>query len=348
MRARLVGLNRVVATLSTGERVEYHYAYRGGPRIWKTGDPNPPGSPGYLRALVDAAPPAIADGAFREITRKYVASLDYRRLADRTKADYRKWLDQIDAEFGDAPAESFNRATIRPEALEWRDRWSGKQAEYAWTVLRRVVSWAYDRGHLKAHHLRGGGKVYEPDRADIIWPDAARDAFAKVAPRAETDALDAAIETGIRPGDLVKLSRAQVLPTPGGQRISVKTAKRKRMASIPVTPRMAEILARASADGPILRNASGDPWTTSYLSQRIKLYARKAKLDDRLHLHDARGTACTRLLMAGAPLGEIAMVFGWSARHAAAMVEVYAAMNPAAADAVMARLAESSAKRAAK
>lgn len=68
---------------------------------------------------------------------------------------------------------------------------------------------------------------------------------------------------------------------------------------------MGQIIDAAPSDGPILRNASGDPWTTSYLSQTIKRYARKAKLDERLHLHDARGTACTRLLMAGATLGEI-------------------------------------------
>lgn len=150
----------------------------------------------------------------------------------------------------------------------------------------------------------------------------------------------------LRPGDLVALDRSRVLPTPGGRRLSVRSAKRNRMASIPVTPSMATIIDAAPDEGPILRNVSGDPWTTSYLSQTIKRYARMAKLDERLHLHDARGTACTRLLMAGATLGEIALVFGRSARHAGRMVEVYAAMNPAAADAVLTRLAEASVKRA--
>jgi integrase len=228
--------------------------------------------------------------------------------------------------------------------LAWRDRWSGKQADYGWTVLRRTVSWAYDRGLLTEHHLRGGGQLYQADRAEIIIPDASRDAFAAIAPEPERKALDAALETGMRPGDLVNLHRGMVLPTPGGRRISVRTAKRKRMASIPVTPRMAEIIDAAQDEGPILRNASGKPWTTGYLSQRFKLFARKAGLDERLHLYDARGTACTRLLMAGATLAEIATVFGWSARHAAAMVEVYAAMNPLASDAVLARLADASVK----
>ncbi len=159
------------------------------------------------------------------------------------------------------PTAATERPAIRTVALEWRDQWSGRQADYAWQVLRRLVSWCYDRGHLQHHHLRGGGLLYEADRSEIIWPEAARDAYAKVAPKPELDALDAALETGLRPSDLVKLDRSRILPTPGGRRISVKTAKRKRMASIPVTPRMAAIIDAAPEEGPILRNASGDPWT---------------------------------------------------------------------------------------
>jgi integrase len=156
---------------------------------------------------------------------------------------------------------------------------------------------AYDRGKLQHHHLRGGGKVYEADRAEIIWPEEARNSYAKVAPQPEIDALDAARETGMRPGDLVRLDRNQVLPTPVGRRISVKTAKRGRMVSIRVTPRMASIIDRAPAEGPIPRNVAGRPWTPSYPSHRVKKCARMAKLDEALHFYDARVTACTRFLL---------------------------------------------------
>ena len=63
----------------------------------------------------------------------------------------------------------------------------------------------------------------------------------------------------------------------------------------------------------------------------MKKYARKAKLDERLRLYDARGTACSKLLMAGASLQEIATVFGWSLRYAAAVIEAYAAQIPSPA-----------------
>lgn len=346
VRVRLAGVHRVRVRLATGEMVEYHYAYRGGPQIWRTGAPYVVGSPEYVSKLAEAASPSLAagKGQLRELIRKYQSSGEWHRLSERTRADYSGWLDEIDKKFGDAPKAAFERAAIRPIALEWRDGWKGRQADYAWQVLRRFVSWCYDRGHLAEHHLRGGGSMYEADRAEIIWFSAARDAFAAVAPEPELRALDAALETGMRPGDLVALDRARVLPTPGGRRISVRTAKRNRMASIPVTPRMAEIIDSGPAEGPILRNARGRPWTASYLSQRIKKYAREAKLDERLHLYDTRGTACTKLLLAGATLAEIATVFGWSKRHAANVIEAYAASDPLISDAILARLAAASVK----
>lgn len=341
MRVRLVGVHRVRARLATGKVVEYHYAYRGGPQIWRTGQPDGPGTPAYLEKLRDSASPSQVAGAdgFRAIIREFQGSNEWRKLSARTKEDYSDWIEEIDKKFGTAPKTAFERPGIRPVALAWRDQWSGRQADYAWQVLRRIVGWAYDRGRLTHHHLRGGGLIYESDRSEIIWTDAARDAYAKVAPAPELDALDAALETGMRPSDLVRFDRTAILPTPGGRRILVRTAKRKRLASIPVTPRMAQIIDRAPAEGPILRNAAGRPWTASYVTQRVKKYAREAKLSEELHLYDCRGTACTRLLLAGGTLREIAIYFGWSLRHAANVIEKYAAMNPETADAVMVRLA---------
>jgi site-specific recombinase XerD len=107
---------------------------------------------------------------------------------------------------------------------------------------------------------------------------------------------------------------------------------------------MAEIIDAAPAHGPILRNAGGRPWTAGYVSQRVKKYAREADLDEALHFYDCRGTACSRLLLVGASLRELATVFGWSLRHAAAVIEAYAAMNPQASDDLLTRLGSASVK----
>ena len=57
-----------------GDEVEYHTVGRKGPSIWRTGEPNPPGTPGY-QAAYDAAiglqaalePPATGHG-WRTVT----------------------------------------------------------------------------------------------------------------------------------------------------------------------------------------------------------------------------------------------------------------------------------------
>jgi integrase len=47
-----------------------------------------------------------------------------------------------------------------------------------------------------------------------------------------------------------------------------------------------------------------------------------------LHLHDARGTAATRLLNAGADLSEIAARMGWRLNHASEVSECYHTLHP--------------------
>jgi hypothetical protein len=49
---------------------------------------------------------------------------------------------------------------------------------------------------------------------------------------------------------------------------------------------------------------------------------------DELRLYDLRGTAATALLRAGCSLHEIAITMGWGLRHAANIIEKYAALVP--------------------
>lgn len=51
-----------------------------------------------------------------------------------------------------------------------------------------------------------------------------------------------ACETGLRPGDLINLTIGAVEQTPAGRRLRVRTNKRVRLAHIPITPELAEII----------------------------------------------------------------------------------------------------------
>ncbi len=340
----LEGVHRVKAKLASGKRVEYHYAWRGGPLFWKTGETTVVGSVAYIEAF-QAAGKAPADRAgkkFREMAIAFQKSGEFTRLKPRTQKDYKKWLAEIDEKYGDAPLDSFNQPEIRPSALRWRDNWTGRQSQYAWSTLQRVVSWGYDRGHLKFHHLRGGGTVYKSNRADIIWTSADLAAFHAVAPRHISRAMTAAVETGLRPGDLINLSRAHIQATDYGRRILIRTRKKERLASIPVTDAMADIIdTTPQTDMLILRTSKGEQWTEGGLSEMVKRTARRAGIRDELRFYDARGTAATRLLLAKVPLSEIAVMMGWSVKTAAHMIETYAAMDPSISDSVLIHLIKS-------
>jgi hypothetical protein len=60
----------------------------------------------------------------------------------------------------------------------------------------------------------------------------------------------------------------------------------------------------------------------------------KAGLSPNLRPYDLRGTAITRLMMAGGGLKHIATTFGWSLRYAHQVIEDYVALVPEVADEV--------------
>ena len=64
----------------------------------------------------------------------------------------------------------------------------------------------------------------------------------------------------------------------------------------------------------------------------------KIHIRDELRLYDMRGTAATELLRAVCSLNEIAVTMGWGLRHAANIIEKYAAVVPEVADEVLDKL----------
>jgi hypothetical protein len=340
MQVEVAGVHRVRKRLASGRLVEYHYAFRGGPKVWKTGDPHPPGSPVYMQTLSAALGEANkVKTKFRQLILDWQKSGEWRDLAPRTKKDYERWVREIDLEFGDGPIDLFDDPAIRPLALEWRDKWSGRQSDYAWTVLKALVSWGYDRGKLKHHHLRGGKLRYKAERQELIWTtDEATKTEAKASPELR-DAIILMRTTGLGPKDVCTLTTDMVQATPRGRRIFRRRSKTNQLVGAPLVPEAAEIIDRVPPDRKlVLLSPKRRPWQPEHLSGEIKKAARAAKVREELHPYDLRGTACTRILLAGGTLAEIAIFMGWSLRHAAAMIEVYAALDPALSDTILDKL----------
>lgn len=157
----------------------------------------------------------------------------------------------------------------------------------------------------------------------------------KVAASASDDAelLASIRETGIKQ-NLVVHALSET-------RFRVRTNKRKRLAHIPITPALAEVIDTTPPGRLlILTNANGNALTPHRASEGVRQWRDKAKLSDELRLYDARGTAATRLLNAGLSLAEIANHMGWSVRYAANVIEHYARVSPDETDAVLVKLAQ--------
>ena len=336
-----------VRRVKAGGAVYHFYAWRGGPKFWTDSNhyPNEPAfHSAYAEALKLPKPSTYMTPAMVEDFLNSPHMPD----GERTRQDYRKWALRFAEAFKDDPAAIFEDPDSRGEVNDWRKQWahSPKQYDYAGTVVTRILNWAWkDAGKIRQHHCAGFTKVYEVDRSDIVWSPAQREAVCAIAPDWIKRILTAGCETGLRPGDLIRLSWSHIEETRQGRRIRVRTNKRGRKATIPVTPEMSEILDATPRDRLlILTNASGGALTVHRASEGLRQWRDKANLTPEalgydLRLQDTRGTAATRLLNAGLSLGEIASHMGWSVRHAAAVIEHYARVSPDESDAVLVKLA---------
>jgi hypothetical protein len=73
----------------------------------------------------------------------------------------------------------------RGEFMGWHDKLalrSRRQADYAWTVLARVLSCAKERGIVAVNPCERGGRLYRGSRADKIWTDDDEATFYRIAP----------------------------------------------------------------------------------------------------------------------------------------------------------------------
>jgi integrase len=239
-------------------------------------------------------------------------------------------LKAIEDEFGTMPAAAVQDRRARGKFKEWRDTMADRPrvADYAWVVLARVLSVAKDRGTITHNVCERGGRLYEADRAEKIWTAENIAAFCAVASDELQFALLLALWTGQRQGDLIRLTWSQY----DGTHIRLRQAKgrgkkgRKRVV-IPVgTTLKAALDARkpTKPEGAILRNSFGGAWTSDGFRTSWGKAFDKAKLADQdLHFHDLRGTAVTRLALAGCTVPQIAAITGHSLRDVEAILDAH-------------------------
>lgn len=334
MRVQLKGLNSVRKRLSDGTTRTYWYAWKGGPKI--CGQPGAPEFIASYNAAVEAKRAAPAD-QLQSIFTAFQASPDFDQLAPRTRADYRKLFKVIEEEYGDLPIKLLENRKTRGDFMAWRDRLAAKshrQADYAFAVLARSLSWAFNRGLVPVNPCERAGRVYKAQRSESIWTDDDEAAFLAKAPAHLHLALLLALWTGQRQGDLLKLPWSAY----DGQRIRLKQRKTGVRVSIPVgAPLKAALDATKKRAVTILATEAGTSWTESGFRASWRKACAKAGVTG-VTFHDLRGTAVTRLALAGCEVPEIAAITGHSLKDATAILEAYLKRDDGLSDSAIRKL----------
>jgi integrase len=312
----------------------YHYAWRGGPRL--RGEP---GSEEFMKSYNEAIETRRVPDAsrFRSLVTLYKASNDYKKLADTTRAQWARWLDRITSHFGDLRLGHFDRLErIRPAIRKWRSKWASKPrtADYGMQVLSRVLSHGVELGKLASNPCEGIKGLYEGDRSEIIWTDAdlailKRGKEGKPCPADVVHAVDLAAHTGLRLGDLLRLSWSHV----GEDAIVFATGKSRgrREAIIPLYDDLRAVLERIPKRSPIiLTNKRRQPWTRNGFGTAFNRAKIAASISERdLHFHDLRGTAATKFYTAGLSIRVIAEILAWSEDQVERIIRRYVARSAA-------------------
>lgn len=332
MRVRLKGINRVSKRLSDGTRVTYFYAWKGGPRL-----DGSPGTPDFIASYNRAVESRklTPAGVLQAIIDGYSGSSDFEELAPRTRTDYRKQFKVIEAEFGDMPLKALEDRRTRSEFMAWRDRLATKsrrQADYAFTVLARCLSWGLNRGILSVNPCERAGRVYRSSRSENVWTDEDEAAFLEKAPKHLHLALLLALWTGQRQGDLLRLTWAAY----DGTHIRMRQRKTRVRVVLPVGSPLKAALdaakagrAKLTSEKPnkpapltILATESGTTWTESGFRASWRKACAKAGVTG-VTFHDLRGTAVTRLAVAECTEAEIATITGHSLKDVGAILDTH-------------------------
>jgi integrase len=323
VRVLLKGVHKVRRRLADGTEATYYYAWRGGPRIDAE-----PGTEAF--ALAYAAEKkkrsAPAKGLFFNLIAEFRSSAEFPKNKSTARA-YNYYLKLIEEEFGDMKIEALADPAVRGDFKQWRDTMADRPrtADYAWTVLARVLSVAKDRGRITVNPCERGGRLYAADRADKIWTADDIKAFCSVASQELQAALLLAIWTGQRQTDLLRLTwtnydgtHIRLRQGKGGKR-----GKAGKRVTIPVGEPLKEHLDEAKQKSTtILTNTYGEPWTSDGFRTSWGKAFDKAGLGD-IHFHDLRGTAVTRLALAGCTVPEIAAITGHSLKDVEAILDAH-------------------------
>lgn len=361
MRIDLKRLNWTTKRLSGGRFVTYVYAWRGGPMIWCAEGTrvrrdilnSPEFLERYQQAMATLRPPP-GEPTLARILESYENSSKFtQQLAPRSQREYTAKLRLIANKWGDLPLSALTDPAIKSDLHDWREELAQKslrQADYTIQVMSAALSWALRYGKVEANPLLGFERLYAGTRIESVWPVEAEQKFLAANPPHMCFAEFMGVWTGQRQGDLLELTwfnydgrYLRLMPN--------KTKRRERRRGTPVVIPVMEPL-KAALDGrrrayeavptihnTILVTSEGRKWTQNGFQSSWRKAMKRAGIEG-LTFNDLRGTAVTRLAMAGCSVPEICAITGHSHPEVTTILDAhYLYRDPVLAENAMGKLA---------
>ena len=337
MRIRLKGINSVRKKRADGSVETYYYAWKGGPRI--RGEL---GSPEFIASYNEAAARKVVTpiGTLVSLLQQYQASPDFMDLADSTRRSYVALIKRIEKKFSDFLSRRLpiaGRAEFSKVGATRLPRHRAGDSVTTHGPSSRVLSWGLDRGLVAANPCERGGRLYRASRNEKIWTDDDEARFLKNAPPHLHLPLLLGLWTGQRQGDLLRLPWSAY----DGTHIRLRQSKTGARVSIPVGAPLKAALNEMTKTkhGPIiLTSTDRKPWTSDGFRTSWRKGCRTAGVVG-VTFNDLRGTAVTRLALAGCTEAEIATITGHSLRDVRSILDAhYLHRDPALAKSAISKL----------
>ena len=268
------------------------------------------GDPGFLTAydrihqsFERPAAEAPGYGSLAALIAEYYQTADFTNLAPKTRRDYRRYLDPLAAEFGDLQATAMTRKFVHL----WRDRYKDtpRTANYAVSVLRRVMSLAVDEG-LRSDNPAARPRQLKTGPGHRPWEEDEIDVFRKfwALGTRERTAFEMLLYTAQRGGDVVGMKHRRHYTK---ERVSVRQEKTDKYVSIPAAADLVAAI-EAWSERPaakekndkietiaILTGERGSPMTVDTFRHMMRAAYRLAELPEDCTTHGLRYTAATRV-----------------------------------------------------
>lgn len=331
----LEGVYRVTAKGRT-----YYYAWRGkgAPRL-----KSKPGTPAFVEELqrAHASRKTVDPTTVKGLTLRFRTSQAWAKLSPKTREEWGRWLSRIAEHFGDTHLSTLCRENADPrltgraaigaflKIYESRPR----TRDMALQVFSRLCSYGVEEFLLSKNPCLGFRRIYQVDRSERIWTEADFNKLEAAASQELVWAARLAALTGLRRGDLLKLTWANVT----GNRIEISTGKsrHRRKVIIPIGTELKALLeALPRRATTVLTTTEGRPWASGFAAS-WQTASKRAGLGG-LHFHDLRGTAATRLFLSGFTVREIAETMGWAEQQVERLIDTYVKRD----EIVLARIAK--------